>query len=49
MQVEFTFSDATITALSKTLASFPPLTNEKEMPIIRFGHTVNDVSLENLE
>ena len=49
MQVEFTFSDATITSLSKTLASFPPLTNEKEMPIIRFGHTVNDVSLENLE
>ena len=49
LQVEFTFSNATINSLSKTLAAFPPLQNEKDMPIIRFGHTVNDVSLENLE
>lgn len=47
--MEFVFSDATITSLSKTLAAFPPLQHEKDMPIIRFGHTVNDVSLENLE
>ena len=36
-------------ALSKTLAAFPSLANEKDRPIIRFGHTVKDVSLENLE
>ena len=36
-------------SLTKTLATFPQLQNEKDMPIIRFGATVNEVSLENLE
>lgn len=35
-------------ALSKTLAAFPPMSNEKEMPVIKFGQTVDQVSLENL-
>lgn len=49
MQVEFVFTDDTLLSLTKTLAAFPSTTNEKEMPIIRFGHTVNQVSLANLE
>lgn len=49
MQVEFVFTDDTLLSLTKTLAAFPPVVNEKEMPIIRFGHTVDQVSLENLE
>jgi len=47
--VEFVFSDDTILSLTKTLASFPPLEHEKDMPHIKFGHTVDNVSLENLE
>lgn len=49
MQVEFIFTDDTIMALTKTLASFPLIKNEKDMPRIRFGFTVDLVSLENLE
>jgi hypothetical protein len=41
MQVEFVFTDDTILSLTKTLATFPHVQNEKEMPLIRFGHTVN--------
>lgn len=49
MQVEFQFTNETILSLSKTIAAFPVLNNEKEMPLIRFGHTVNQVSLNSLE
>jgi hypothetical protein len=49
MEVEFEFTDDTILSLTKTLAAFPPVSSEKEMPTIRFGHTVNQVSLENIE
>lgn len=49
MQVEFNFTDDTLLSLEKTLASFPTRLNEKEMPIIRFGHTINQVSLQTLE
>jgi hypothetical protein len=49
MQVEFIFTDDTIMSLTKTLATFPQLQNEKDMPLIRFGATVDEVSLENLE
>jgi len=48
MQVDFTFTDTTIMALSKTLAAFPPLSDEKLMPVIKFGGTINQISLENL-
>lgn len=41
MDVEFVFTDDTILSLTKTLASFPQLLNEKEMPLVRFGHTIN--------
>lgn len=49
MQVEFMFTDDTILSLSKTLAAFPVRLKEKEMPIIRLGRTVDNVSLQNLE
>lgn len=47
--MEFIFTDDTIMSLTKTLATFPTLQNEKDMPLIRFGPTVNEVSLDNLE
>lgn len=49
MRVEFNFTNDTILSLEKTLATFPTRLNEKDMPIVRFGHTINHVSLENLE
>jgi len=49
MQVEFNFSNDTLMALSKTLSSFPKIQNVKYMPVIKFGATVNNVSLENLQ
>lgn len=48
MQVDFMFTDTTIMALSKTLSAFPPLQDEKDMPVIKFGNTINQISLENL-
>lgn len=48
IKVDFTFVDGTIMALSKTLATFPPIANEKFMPHINFGKTINQISLENL-
>lgn len=48
MQVEFTFTDVTIMTLSKTLAGFPPVADEKLMPAIKFGKTIDQISLENL-
>lgn len=49
MQVEFQFTDDTLLSLSKTLAAFPTQLKEKTMPIVRFGHTINQVRLENVE
>lgn len=49
MEVEFVFADGTLTSLTKTLAAFPSIDNEKEMPVIRFGTTINNVSLDNIE
>ena len=49
MEVEFQFTDQTILSLSKTIAAFPALQKEKDMPIIRFGHTVNEIVLSSLE
>lgn len=49
MQVDFYFTDETIQSLSKTIAAFPQLQNEKDMPVIRLGYTVNHVSLYYLE
>ena len=48
LQVEFTFSDDTLQSLTKTLAGFPTIIRQKQMPTIKFGHTVNNVSLYNL-
>ena len=49
MQVEFVFSDDTLMSLSKTLAAFPIVQNEKFRPSIKFGHTIDGVTLESLE
>ena len=49
MLVEFVFSDDTLLSLSKTLASFPPVEIVKSRPLIKFGQTIDNVSLENLE
>lgn len=49
MQVEFVFSNDTLLSLTKTLAAFPPVENHNDMPLIRFGSTLNSVSLENIE
>jgi hypothetical protein len=49
MQVEFQFTNETIMSLSKTIAAFPTLEKEKEMPLIRLGHTINNVNLSGLE
>lgn len=49
MYVEFQFTDDTLLSLTKTLAAFPVKQREKEMPIIRLGHTINQVRLENIE
>ena len=49
MHIEFQFTDDTLLSLSKTLAAFPIRLNGKNMPIVRFGSTIDRVKLENLE
>lgn len=49
MEVEFYFSNDTFLALSKTLVTFPKIQESKQMPIIRFGNTIDSVSYENIE
>lgn len=48
MQVEFTFTNDSLTSLTKTLSAFPQLNDPKRIPLIKLGATVNNVSLECL-
>jgi len=48
MQVEFNFTNDSLMALSKTLSTFPTIKNEKQMPLIKFGSTINNVKLESI-
>ena len=49
MEVEFTFTNDTLLSLSKTLSSFPVVENWKLRPKIRFGATINQISLSTLQ
>ena len=49
MDVEFVFSDETLLSLTKTLSSFPIIEDAKRRPKIWFNHTIDNVSLHNLE
>lgn len=49
IHVDFTFSNDTLLSLSKTLSSFSVVESEKDMPVVRFAHTINNVSLETLQ
>lgn len=42
------FTDTTIQALAKTLSAFPPMKNEKDMPVVKFGSTINLITIDNL-
>lgn len=49
MDIEFIFSDETLISLTKTLSTFPKIEDAKRRPTICFNHTINNVSLQNLE
>lgn len=43
------FSNETIVSITKTLASFPKIEDIKKRPVIRFSHTIDNISLHNLD
>ena len=49
IDVEFTFSNDSLLSLSKTLSTFPEVSNKKKMPQINFGATIDNVRLETIQ
>ena len=49
IEVEFVFSNDSLLSLTKTLGTFPIVSNKRDMPKIKFGSTIDNLRLETIE